>query len=67
MSNLRASPVDQQLRIHLQCNQDEGSTPELGTSPAGGNGNSLQFSCQEHSMDRGAWRITVQGTEKSQT
>ena len=67
MSNLRASPVDQQRRIRLQCNQDEGSIPELGTSLAGGNGNSLQFSCQENSMDRGAWRITVQGIAKSQT
>ena len=26
----------------------------LGRSPGGGNGNSLQYSCLEHSMDRGA-------------
>ena len=59
--------MDQQLRIRLQRNQDEGSIPELGTSLAGGNGNLLQFSCQENSMDRGAWWITIQGIVKSQT
>ena len=35
---------------------DVGSIPELGRSPAGGNGNPLQFSGLENSMDRGAWR-----------
>ena len=32
-----------------------GSIPELGRSPGGGNGNPLQYSCLENSMDRGAW------------
>ena len=32
-----------------------GSTPELGRSPAVGNGNPLQYTCLEISMDRGAW------------
>ena len=27
----------------------------LGRSPAGENGNPLQYSCLENSMDRGAW------------
>ena len=31
-------------------------TPESGRSPRGGNGNPLQHSCLERSMDRGAWR-----------
>ena len=30
--------------------------PELGRSPGEGNGHPLQFSCQENSMDRGAWQ-----------
>ena len=34
---------------------DMGSIPELGRSPGGGNGISLQYSCLENPMDRGAW------------
>ena len=30
-----------------------------------GNGNPLQYSCLENSMDRGAWRATVHGVTKS--
>ena len=36
-----------------------GLIPELGRSPGGGNGNPLQYSCLENSIDRGAWRATV--------
>ena len=31
------------------------------------NGNSLQYSCLETSMDRGAWQATVHGMKKSRT
>ena len=33
-------------------------------SPGEGNGNPLQDSCLENSMDRGAWRATVHGVTK---
>ena len=33
---------------------DLGSIPGLGRSPGEGNGNPLQYFCQENSMDRGA-------------
>ena len=49
---------------------DEGdsvSIPGLGRSLGEGNGNPLQYSCLENSMDRGAWQATVQGITKSQT
>jgi len=36
-------------------------------SPGAGNGNPLQYSCLENSMDRGAWQATVHGVAKSQT
>jgi len=36
--------------------RDAGSIPKLGRSPGGGNGNPVQYSCQENSMDRGAWQ-----------
>ena len=32
-----------------------GSVPVSGRSPGGGNGNPLQYSCLENSMNRGAW------------
>ena len=44
-----------------------GSIPRLGGSPGEGNDNSLQYSCLENSMDRGAWRATVPGVTQSQT
>ena len=37
--------------------RDVGSIPGLGRSPGGGNGNPLQYSCLENSMDGGAWRV----------
>ena len=47
--------------------RDAGSIPGSGRYPRGGNGNPLQYSCLEYSMDRGAWRATFQGVTKSQT
>ena len=32
-----------------------------------GNGNPLQYSCLENTMDGGAWQATVHGITKSQT
>ena len=50
------------------CNAgDLGSIPGLGRSPGGGHGNTLQYSCLENSMDRGAWRAAVHGVTQSQT
>ena len=39
----------------------------LGRPPGGGNGNPLQYSCLENSMNRGAWQAAVYGVAKSQT
>ena len=39
----------------------------VGKIPRVDHGNPLQYSCLENSMDRGAWRTTVQGVAKSQT
>ena len=44
------------------CNEGDPSLiPGLERSPGGGNGNPLQYSCLENSMDRGAWQATVHG------
>ena len=47
--------------------RDSGLIPGLGKSPGEGNGNPLQYSCLENSMDRGTWQATVHGVAKSQT
>ena len=41
--------------------------PGPGRSSGIENGNPLQYSCLENSMDRGAWWATVHGAEKNQT
>ena len=46
---------------------DVGSIPGLKTSSEEENGNPLQYSCLENSMDGGAWRATVLGVTESQT
>ena len=46
---------------------DMGLIPESGRSPGGRNGDSLQYSCRENPMDRGAWRTTVHEVTKNQT
>ena len=46
---------------------DGGLIPGSGRSPGGGNGNPLQYSCLENSMDRGAWQATALGVTKSWT
>ena len=40
---------------------DTSSISGWGRSPGIGNGNPLQYSCLENSMDRGAWQATVHG------
>jgi len=50
------------------CNAgDLGLIPGLGRSPGEGNGNPLQYSCLENSMDRGPWQAIVHGAAKSWT
>ena len=58
----RASLVAQWLDKKSIC-----SAGDLGSIPGEGNGNPLQNSCQENSMDRGAWWTTVHGVIRSQT
>ena len=46
---------------------DLGLIPELGRSPGGEHDNSLQYSCLENPMDRGAWWAEVHGVTKRWT
>ena len=47
--------------------RDRGSIAGLGRSPGEGNGNLLQSSCLENSMDSDAWWATVHWVGKNQT
>ena len=43
---------------------DRGLIPGSGKSPGGRHGNTLQYSCLDNSMDRGAWWPTVHGLQR---
>ena len=60
----RTSLVAQWQRICLQCRRlagAMGSILGLRRSAGEGNGNPLQYSFLENSMDRGAWQARVHG------
>ena len=58
---MRASKVEQCKNPHATAGDtgDAGLIPGSGRSPGVRNGSTLQYSCLENSMDRGAWRTTV--------
>ena len=47
--------------------RDSGLIPGLERFPGAENANPLQYSCLENSMDREAWRATVQGVAERWT
>ena len=50
---------------NLPANEgDTVSSPGLGRSPGGGNGNPLEYSCLKNPMDGGAWQATVLGLKR---
>ena len=55
------------LAVNAGAVGDTGSIPGSGRSPGERNGNPLQHSCLENSMDRDAWRAIVQSVAKSWT
>ena len=46
---------------------DAGSISVWGRFPGEGNGNPLQYSCLENTMDGRAWKAVVHGVRKSWT
>ena len=46
---------------------DAGSISRSGRFPEEGNGNPVQYSCQENPKDRGAWQAIVHAVAKSRT
>ena len=60
-------PGDSDGKVSACSAEDPDSILGSGRSPAEGNGNPIQYSCLENSMDAGAWYDTVPGVSKSQT
>ena len=57
-SLVKNPPVMQQRQVQI---------PGSGRFPGGGHGNTLQYSCLENSMDRGALQAIVQEVTESDT
>ena len=55
------------LPVNSGDERDAALIPGSGWSPGEGNGNPLQYSCLENSMDTRAWWTTVLGVTKSWT
>ena len=51
--------------VKTACNTgDPGLIPGSGSASGEGNGNPLQYSCPQNSLDRGAWQAKVHGVTK---
>ena len=64
---LSGGVVIKNLSVHAQDARDTGSILGSGRSPGEGNGNPLQYSCQENPKDRGTWWAIIHGVTKNQT
>ena len=69
MPNFMVMPGSRQISRHSVniSTGDPDLIAGLGRSSGEGNGNPLQYSCLENSMDRGDWPATVHGATKSRT
>ena len=56
--------VVKNLPANAGDSRDADSIPGLERSPVVGNGNLLQYPCLENSMNRGAWWVTVHGSQR---
>ena len=56
--------VEKNLPANAGDTGNVGLIPGLGRSPGGGNGNPLQYSCLENSIDKETWWATVHGVTK---
>ena len=63
---LPCSSDDEESACNAGDERDMGLIPGSGSPSGEGNGNSLQYSCLENAMDRGAWKVTVHGVAKNQ-
>ena len=64
-SNVKGFPSGSDSKGSACSAGDLDSVSGVGRSPGEGNDHSLQYSCLENSMDRGAWQATVHGVAES--
>ena len=64
---IEGDSVVKNLSANARHSTHAGLIPGSGRSPGVRNGNRLQYSCLENSMDRGAWRVIILGVAKTQT
>ena len=64
---IRGFPVGSDGKESAYNAGDWGLIPGSGRSPGEGDGNPLQHSCLENSMDRGPWQTSPWGHEESDT
>ena len=62
---IRVSLVAQMIKNLPAMQETPGLIPGLGRSPGEGNGNPLQYSRLENSMERGAGQATAHGVAES--
>ena len=62
--SLRTSLVAHMVKDQPANTRDLGSIPWSGRSPGEGNGNPLQYSCLENSMDREPGRLQFMGSQR---
>ena len=67
LANYSCGSVVKNLPANAEDTREASSVPGSGRSPGGGNGNLLQFSCLDNTMDRGAWWAIVYEIKKSWT
>ena len=67
VSKIWGFPGGSVVRNLLANAGDLGWIPGLERSLGGGNGNPLQYPCQENPMNRGAWQAIVHWVTKIQT
>ena len=68
LSGFRFTFIHSSVGKESACNAgDLGSILGSGRSPGEGNGSSLQYSCLENPMDRGAWRPQSMRLQESDT
>ena len=66
MGNVGASPLAQTVKNLPAMRETWVPSLRLGRSPGEGNGNQLQHSCLENSMDTRACRVIVHGVTNTQ-
>ena len=63
----QVAPVVKNLPVNAGDASNESLIPGSGRSPGVGNGNSLQYFCQENSMDRGACKLQSMWSQRDTT